>query len=104
MPSGAAPIDAAYPAVHDLDGLAAEAAAAAGDGFTGKIALDPGQVSVINAAFSPSADAVAAAERVLAAFAAADGAATVLLDGELIGPAQRRAAERLLARAGRTPG
>lgn len=99
--AGAAPIDAAYPAVHDRDGLAAEAAAAAGDGFTGKIALSPDQVSAINAAFAPSADAVAAAERVLAAFAAAGDAGIVMLDGERIGPARRRAAERLVARAGR---
>jgi citrate lyase subunit beta/citryl-CoA lyase len=38
----------------DLDGLAADCAAAVCDGFSGKLALHPGQVPVINAAFARS--------------------------------------------------
>ena len=46
-----AAIDAAFPNIRDLDGLRAEALAARRDGFTGKIALDPAQVGVINDVF-----------------------------------------------------
>jgi citrate lyase subunit beta / citryl-CoA lyase len=46
-----AAIDAAFPDIRDLKGLRAEALAARRDGFTGKIALDPAQVGVINDVF-----------------------------------------------------
>lgn len=48
--AGAQPIDTAYPDARDLAGLAREAEAAARDGFTGKLAIHPDQVPVINAA------------------------------------------------------
>jgi citrate lyase subunit beta / citryl-CoA lyase len=46
-----AAIDTAFLNIRDLEGLRAEALAARRDGFTGKIALDPGQVGVINDVF-----------------------------------------------------
>jgi citrate lyase subunit beta / citryl-CoA lyase len=46
-----AAIDTAFLNVRDLEGLRAEALAALRDGFTGKIALDPAQVGVINDIF-----------------------------------------------------
>ena len=49
-----APIETVYPAFRDLDGLAAYAARARRDGFTGMMAIHPDQVPVINAAFTPS--------------------------------------------------
>ena len=46
-----AAIDTAFLNIRDLEGLRAEALAARRDGFTGKIALDPAQVGVINEVF-----------------------------------------------------
>jgi citrate lyase subunit beta / citryl-CoA lyase len=46
-----AAIDTAFLNIRDLEGLRAEALAARRDGFTGKIALDPGQVGVITDVF-----------------------------------------------------
>jgi citrate lyase subunit beta/citryl-CoA lyase len=98
--AGVAPIDGINAAFRDLDALAAEAEAAALDGFTGKLAIHPAQVPVINAAFTPSPAAVARAQAVLAAFAAAGpGAGVVSLDGAMLDQPHRLQAERLLARA-----
>jgi citrate lyase subunit beta/citryl-CoA lyase len=46
-----AAIDTVFLSIRDLEGLRAEALAAQRDGFTGKIALDPAQVGVINDVF-----------------------------------------------------
>jgi citrate lyase subunit beta/citryl-CoA lyase len=46
-----AAIDTVFLNIRDLEGLRAEALAARRDGFTGKIALDPAQVGVINDVF-----------------------------------------------------
>ena len=47
-----AAIDTVFINIRDLEGLRAEALAARRDGFTGKIALDPAQVGVINDVFA----------------------------------------------------
>ena len=57
--AGVAPIDSVYPNFRDHDGLRAEADAARRDGFVGKMAIHPAQVAVINAAFTPTPEAVA---------------------------------------------
>lgn len=98
--AGVAPIDSIHSAFRDLDGLAAEAEAAALDGFTAKLAIHPAQVPVINTAFTPTAEAVGRAHAVLAAFAAAGpGAGVVSLDGAMLDQPHRLQAERLIARA-----
>ncbi len=43
-------------------------------GFVGRFAIHPSQVPVINEVFTPSADEIEAAERILAARDAAPGA------------------------------
>ena len=78
--------------------MRAEAEAAAREGFTGKLAIHPDQVAVINAAFHPSADQVAAAERIVALFAANPEAGTIALDGRMLDRPHLVQAERLLAR------
>jgi citrate lyase subunit beta / citryl-CoA lyase len=95
-----AAIDTVFTDFRDLAGLTREADAAALDGFTGKLAIHPAQVPVINAAFTPSDEAVAHARRVLAAFAQADDAGVVGLDGAMLDRPHLEAARRLLARAG----
>ena len=98
--AGVAAIETVVPDFRDLDGLAAYAARARRDGFTGMMAIHPAQVPVINAAFTPSPEEIAHARRVVAAFAANPGAGALQLDGRMIDGPHLKAAERLLARAG----
>jgi citrate lyase subunit beta/citryl-CoA lyase len=86
---------------RDLDGLRRECELARRDGFSGKLAIHPAQVEIINAAFTPSPDAIARAERIIAAFAANPDAGVISLDREMLDRPHRVRAERLLARARR---
>lgn len=97
--AGVAAIETVYPAIRDLDGLAAYAARGAFDGFTGMMALHPDQVPVINAAFTPSAQQVEQARAIIAAFAQAQGAGVVILDGKMIDAPHLAQARNIIARA-----
>jgi citrate lyase subunit beta/citryl-CoA lyase len=98
--AGVGAIDAAFADFRDIEGLAAEARAARRDGFVAKLAIHPGQVAIINAVFTPSAEAVARAKAVVAAFAAEPGADVVSLDGERLDLAHWTRAKATLTRAG----
>ena len=98
--AGVAPIETVYPAFRDLEGLGAYAARARRDGFTGMMAIHPAQVPVINAAFTPSADEIAHARAVIAAFAENPDAGALSLDGKMIDRPHVKQAERILASAG----
>jgi len=65
------PIAGVYPAFGDLEGFAADSARLAHLGFAGRPAIHPTQVPVINAAFRPSADDLAAAATFVASYDAA---------------------------------
>ena len=99
--AGVAPIETIYADFRDTDGLRRGSEAAAAEGFTGRLAIHPDQVAVINAAFLPSAAAVAWAERVVAAFAAAPDAGAVALDGAMVDVPHLKQARAVLARAQR---
>jgi citrate lyase subunit beta/citryl-CoA lyase len=97
--AGVDAIDAVHVNFRDLAGLRTEAGEAARDGFAAKAAIHPDQVEAINAAFTPSAEALAWATRVVEAFAAAPGAGAIALEGRMIDRPHERLARRLLARA-----
>ncbi len=97
--AGVAPIDTVFPAFRDLDGLARYAARAARDGFAGMMAIHPTQAPIINAAFTPSPEAVAHARAIVAAFEANPGAGTLSLDGKMIDWPHLKQARRTLERA-----
>jgi citrate lyase subunit beta/citryl-CoA lyase len=98
--AGVAPIETVYPAFRDLEGLAAYAARARRDGFTGMMAIHPAQVAVINDAFTPSEAEVAHARAVVAAFEGSPGAGALSLDGRMIDRPHLVQAQRTLAAAG----
>lgn len=102
--AGVQAIDTLYVDFRDDEGLRAASRAARAEGFTGRIAIHPAQVEGINASFTPSADEIAHARRVLDAFAANPGAGTVGLDGKMIDIPHRKQAERVLAQAGAAAG
>ena len=97
--AGAAPIDGIYAAFADEEGLRTECAAAARDGFTGKLAIHPAQVPVINAAFTPSAAEIEHARAVIAAFDAAGRPGTIGFEGKMLDLPHLKRAEKLLGRA-----
>ena len=97
--AGVAAIETVYPDFRDTDGLAAYAARGARDGFTGMMAIHPAQVTAINAAFTPTAAAIAAAQAIVAAFAAEPEAGALQLDGRMIDAPHLKQARSLLARA-----
>lgn len=94
-----AAVDTVFPNFRDAAGFAAECAAAERDGFTAKMAIHPDQVPVINAAFTPSHEAVERSAAIVAAFAAAGNPGVVGIDGKMFDRPHLRLAERLLARA-----
>ncbi len=94
-----AAIDTVFPNFRDMAAFAAECAEAERDGFTGKMAIHPDQVPVINAAFTPSAEAVKQSAAIVAAFEAAGNPGVVGIDGKMFDRPHLRLAERLLARA-----
>ena len=98
--AGVAPIETVYPAYKDLEGLAAFAARARRDGFTGMMAIHPDQVGVINAAFTPTEAELAHARAVVAAFEANPGAGALALEGRMIDRPHLVQAQRILAMGG----
>jgi len=97
-------IDGIYAQFRDLEGLSRDCQQARRDGFSGKLAIHPAQVEIINKAFTPSAEAIARAEKIVAAFAADPEVGVVSLDGEMLDRPHLLRAERLLARARRERG
>lgn len=96
--AGTEPVETLYADFRDNDGLLASCAAAAREGFTGRIAIHPDQVPGINQSFSPSPADVAHARRVLDAFAAQPDAGTVGLDGQMLDRPHLKQAQRVLQR------
>jgi citrate lyase subunit beta/citryl-CoA lyase len=93
-----AAVETVYVDYRDSDGLRRDTETARRDGFTARLAIHPAQVPIINAVFTPSAEAIAQAQRVVEAFAAAEGAGTVGLDGKMLDRPHLLRAQALLAR------
>jgi citrate lyase subunit beta/citryl-CoA lyase len=92
-------IDTVYVDFRNTDGFRRECEDAARDGFTGKLAIHPAQVPIINDVFTPSADALKHAQAVVDAFAATPGAGVVGIGGLMYDRPHLARAEQLLARA-----
>jgi citrate lyase subunit beta / citryl-CoA lyase len=97
--AGVQPVDGVFADFRDDKGLRAEAEAARREGFTGKLAIHPGQVAVINAAFTPSDDEVKHAEAIVAAFEANPDAGVLSVAGRMVDRPHLTQARRLLERA-----
>jgi citrate lyase subunit beta/citryl-CoA lyase len=94
---GVPAIDTPFPDPRDEAGLLAEARAAASDGFAGKLCIHPDQIAPVALVFTPDAARLEWARRVVAGFAANQGAGVFTLDGKMIDRPHLRLAERLLA-------
>ena len=92
-------IDTVYVDFRNEAGLRLECEEARRDGFTGKLAIHPGQVAAINAVFTPTAAAIAHAQAVVDAFAAIPNAGVVGIDGVMYDRPHLAKAQQLLMRA-----
>jgi citrate lyase subunit beta/citryl-CoA lyase len=93
---GVMAVDTLYSDFRDVEGLQRAAEESFADGFTGMLAIHPSQVPVINAAFTPDAQAIARARAIVEAFAANPGAGVLQLDGDMIDQPHLEHARRLL--------
>ena len=89
-------IDVPYLDLDDMEGMVVAAQQAKELGFTGKGAIHPKQIAMLNEVFTPSADDIARATRIITAFEDAD-AALVVIDGKLIEKPVIRTMQRILA-------
>ena len=94
-------IETVYVDFRDSDGLRRDSEAARRDGFTGRLAIHPAQVPIINEVFTPTSAELERAEAVVAAFAAQPGAGAVGIDGKMYDRPHLVRAQTLLARYGR---
>jgi len=90
-------IETVYVDFRNTEGLRRDTEAARRDGFTGRLAIHPAQVPVINEVFTPTAEQIEKAKVVVAAFAAKPGAGAVGIDGKMYDRPHLARAQRLLA-------
>ena len=83
--------------ILDVAAVERRARASRRQGFVGKLAIHPAQVAPIHSAFSPTAEEIAWAERVVAAFDAAPGVGALAFEGGMLDKPHLRQAERILA-------
>ena len=79
-------LDGVYNDIGNADGFAAECRQGVEFGFDGKTLIHPSQIEPCNAAFSPSADEVAQARKIIAAFDLPENRnkGVVSLDGRMV--------------------
>ena len=95
-------LDGVYNDVRDAEGFEDECVEGRRLGFDGKTLIHPGQIEICNRVFSPSAQEVEHARRVIEAFekAGRDGSGVATLDGRLIENLHVDSARRVLGMAG----
>lgn len=89
-------IDVPWLDLSDMEGMAREASACAELGFTGKGAIHPRQIATLNETFSPSAEDIETAKRVVKEFETGD-TGLVVIDNKLIEKPVLRSMYRILA-------
>ena len=94
--TGTPAIDTLYSDFKDPEGLLKSCRNARRRGYSGRIAIHPDQVSIINEAFTPSASEIAHAQRIVDAFAANPGAGTLGIDGKMVDMPHLKQARRTI--------
>jgi citrate lyase subunit beta/citryl-CoA lyase len=99
--NGLAIIDGVYNNIADPEGFHAECLRARAFGFDGKTLIHPSQIAACNEIFAPSADEVAWARRIIAAFGLAEnqGKGAIALDGKMVERLHSMAAQHTVALA-----
>jgi citrate lyase subunit beta/citryl-CoA lyase len=92
-------VDGVTLAVRDLEACRRDSEMAARMGFDGKWAIHPTQVPIINAAFTPTAEQIARAQRIIEVYDQADtarAAGVIVIDDEMIDAATLRVERKRL--------
>jgi citrate lyase subunit beta/citryl-CoA lyase len=97
--AGVQPVDGIFADFKDEEGLRKETEAASREGFTGKLAIHPDQIAVINAAFTPSDSDIEQARAVVAAFEAQPDAGVLSVAGKMVDRPHLVQARRVIERA-----
>ncbi len=94
-------LDSPFVRFRDPDALRNDAQTARRMGYTGKFAIHPAQLEIINETFSPSAEEIEYARRVMEAWDAAEaaGRGSLALDGRMVDVPVVKRAQNLLALA-----
>ena len=95
--AGVQAIDTLNVDFRNVESLQADVQRARRQGFSGKLAIHPDQVALINAGFTATPQELQHAQRIVDAFAQAGGAGAVQLDGKMIDKPHLTQALRLLA-------
>jgi citrate lyase subunit beta/citryl-CoA lyase len=92
-------IDGVYNDLGNAEGFARECGEARDMGFDGKTLIHPNQIEACNAAFSPSADDVAQAQKIIAAFDLPENKnkGVVAIDGRMVERLHAEMARRTVA-------
>lgn len=98
--AGVHPIDTLYGDFRDPAGLERDSVQSRRRGFLGRIAIHPDQVAVINRCYMPSAEDVASAREIVAAFAATPGTGVIGIRGRMYDRPHLVQAMKTLAQAG----
>ncbi|MEP6839947.1 MAG: CoA ester lyase [Bradyrhizobium sp.] len=93
-------IETIYVDFRNSEGLRRDTTDSRRDGFTGRLAIHPAQVPVINEVYTPSAAEIEKAKAVIAAFAAQPDAGAVGIDGKMYDRPHLIRAQNLLASIG----
>ena len=93
------PLDTVWVDLRNTEGFARSVQRIKNMGFQGKLCIHPDQVAVINDTFTPSAEEVRRAQKIVDAFAASEssGSAAIQLDGQFIDYPIVYQAQRVLA-------
>lgn len=97
--SNVASLDSPFVAFQDPSALRADAQRARQMGYTGKHAIHPAQLDIINEVFSPAPDEVSYARRIIEAWdkAQAEGRGSLAMDGRMVDVPVVKRAQNLLA-------
>ena len=98
---GLAILDGTYNDLNDWQGFSTECEQGRELGMDGKTLIHPRQVPIANEIFAPTADEVAWAEKIIAAFARPENAnkAVIAVDGQMVERLHERMAERVIETA-----
>ncbi|MEM7365646.1 MAG: CoA ester lyase [Pseudomonadota bacterium] len=95
----AQPVGGVYTDFRDDEGLAEECAHDRRNGFVGKLAIHPGQVEIINQAFTPSDEEIDWSRQVVDAFESNPGVGATSIDGKMLDMPHLKQARQVLALA-----
>jgi citrate lyase subunit beta/citryl-CoA lyase len=97
--AGLTAVDGVTLAVRDLEACRRDSEMAARMGFDGKWAIHPTQVPIINAAFTPTMEQIARAQKIITAYDQADtsrGVGAIVIDDEMVDAATLRVERKRL--------